>query len=413
MRILLLTHYFAPDVTTNCDIMTGLAEQWVAWGHAVTVVTSVPHYATGRVPPEFRGRLVLREVRGGLSVHRTYVYVPRERGSLLQRVWSYLTFNVLSTLVAAAVGGYDVIVAPSPPLTIGLSAYLLSRLRRVPYVYNVHDVYPDIAVRLGVLKNPRLVRLFRWMEKLVYAKAAAVSVVSAGIQANLLSKGVPAGKVRVIPNFADADRVRPLPRDNDFARREGLSGRFVVMYAGNLGNSQPVEVVLEAARLLAGEDEIRFVIVGNPGRIEGLRAQAAARGLGNVHWLPFQPVARVPEMYAAADVHLVVLRREIGFESAPSKAYTIMAAGRPMIASVARTADTADLVTAAECGVWAPPEDPAALAEAVRRLKADPALRERMGGNARRAVEARFTRQIVAAQYVELLAPLVKRRVSG
>jgi colanic acid biosynthesis glycosyl transferase WcaI len=407
LRILLLTHYFAPDVTTNCDIMTGLAEQWVAWGHQVAVVTSVPHYATGRVPPEFRGRLLFREERGPLQVLRTYVYVAQRRGSLLQRVWSYLTFNVLSTLVAVFESGYQVILAPSPPLTIGLSAWLVSRVRRVPYVYNVHDIYPDIALRLGLLKNPWLLRLARWLEGFVYAKAAAVSVVSAGIESNLRAKGVPAAKLRVIPNFAETDRVRPLPRDNEFARRHGLAGRFVVMYAGNLGNSQPIEVVLEAARRLADDPEIQFVVVGNPARVEVLGAAAEREGPGNVAWLPFQPAEAVPEMYAAADVHLVVLRREIGVESVPSKTYTIMAAGRPLIASVSRECDTADLVTEAGCGLWVPPEDPAALADAIRQLKADPARREQMGRNGRQCVEARFTRPIVAGQYVDLLASLL------
>jgi colanic acid biosynthesis glycosyl transferase WcaI len=390
--------------------MTGLAEQWVAWGHAVTVVTSFPHYATGRVPDKYRGRIVEREERGLLRVYRTYIYVARERSNLAQRLWSYLTFNVLSTLVALFVlkHAYDVILAPSPPLTIGLSAYLLSRLRRVPYVYNVHDVYPDIAVRLGLLTNARLIGLLRRLERFVYAEAAAVSVLSDGFKQNLLAKGVPAGKVRVIPNFADAGRVQPLARHNDFSRRFGLGDRFVVMYAGNLGSSQPIHVLLEAARLLDDDPEIRFLIVGNPGRLEGLRAQAEAASLGNVLLLPFQPVEAVAEMYATADVSLVLLRREIGAESAPSKSYTIMASGRPVLASVSEACDTAALVRQADCGLWVPPEDAQALAEAIRELKADPALRERLGRNGRRAVEAQFTAPIVAGQYVNLFDGLLQ-----
>jgi colanic acid biosynthesis glycosyl transferase WcaI len=408
LRILLLTHYFAPDITTNCDIMTGLAEQWAAWGHAVTVVTSFPHYAAGRVPSEYRGRLIERERRGRLRIFRTYVYVPRRRGNLLERLWSYLTFNALSTLAALFAGGYDVILAPSPPLTIGLSACLLSRLRGVPYVYNVHDIYPDIALRLGVIQpGGWQASWFRRLERFVYANAAAISVLSEGFRDNLLAKGVPREKLRVIPNFAEADRVRPLPRQNAFARRLGLADRFVAMYAGNLGNSQPIEVLLEAARLLADDDGIRILIVGNPQRIEQLRAEAAAPALGNVVLLPFQPVEAVPEMYASADAGLVLLRAAIGVESVPSKTYTIMASGRPVVASVAEASDTAALVRQAECGLWALPESAAALAAAIRRLKADPAMCQRLGRNGRQAVEAQFTRQAVARQYVELFGSLL------
>jgi colanic acid biosynthesis glycosyl transferase WcaI len=412
LRILLLTHYFAPDITTNSDIMTGLAEQWVAWGHAVTVVTSFPHYAAGRVPDEYRGRLLEREQRGGLRVFRTYIYVARRRGHLLERLWSYVTFNALSTLAALFAGGYDVILAPSPPLTIGLSAWLLSRLRGAPYVYNVHDIFPDIAVRLGLLAaHGWPARWLRRLERFVYAGAAAISVLSEGFRANLLAKGVPGEKLRVIPNFADADRVRPLPRRNEFSRRLGLADCFVAMYAGNLGSSQPIEALLEAARLLAGDEAIRILIVGNPGRVEQLKP--AAQGLGNVVLLPFQPVEAVPEMYAGADVGLVLLRGDIEVESVPSKTYTIMASGRPVVASVAEASDTAALVRQAECGLWTPPESAAGLAEALRRLKADPALCERLGRNGRQAVEAQFTRQIVARQYVDLFGSLLDPAKAG
>jgi colanic acid biosynthesis glycosyl transferase WcaI len=301
-----------------------------------------------------------------------------------------------------------VILAPSPPLTIGLGAFLVSRLRRAPFIYNVHDIYPDIAVRLGLLKNPRLVGLFRRLEKFVYGAAAAITVLAPVSRDNLLAKGVPPGKVRVIPNFADAGRVRPLARRNGWAERQGLNGQFVVMYAGNLGSSQPVEVLLAAARLLRDDPAVRVVIVGSPARVAALRAAEGGNG-GNVLFLPFQPKADVPEMYAAADVNVVLLRREVGAESVPSKTYTIMASGRPVLASVAEANEVAGLVRRAECGLWVPPEDPAALAGAVRQLQADPALRERLGRNGRQAVEAQFNQRGVARAYLELFEQVVKR----
>ena len=407
MRILLLTLYYAPDVGANAEVVTALAEGLADLGHELIVVTALPHYEHNRIDHAYRGKLVQREDAGAIRVVRTYLYVPQDKTRLLGRLLNYVSFNLLSTLVGLFAGRFDVVLAPSPPLTIGLSAYAISRLRGVPYVYNVQDIYPDVAVRLGVLQNARLIRFFRWMERLVYRGAAAVTVLSEGARRNLLDKGVPGHKVHVIPNHVDTDFVRPLPKDNTFARRHGLHERFVVLYAGNVGLSQGLGSALEGARLLADLPDVTLLIVGNGAAKAGLEAQAGEMGLGNVVFLPFQPRGDLPEVYASADVCLVTLRRGLGAESVPSKAYTIMAAGRPMIASVDGEAETRRLIEASGCGLWVAPEDPAALAEAVRALHADAGARARYGANGRAYVTAHHTPEIVARQYDTLLRSIV------
>jgi len=407
MRILLLTLYFAPDIAANAVIMTELAEELAALGHQVTVVTAFPHYAGNVIDHRYRGRLIQQDEYRSSRVIRTYLYTSPHKQRFLVRFLNYLSFNVLSTLAGLFAGQQDVILAPSPPLTIGLSAYIISRVKHIPYVYNVQDIYPDVVVKLGILKNPWGIALSRWLERFVYAHARHITVLSEGFRANLLRKGVPLHKLTIIPNFVDTDFIRPLPCDNGFRHRFGLNGRFVVLYAGNLGHSQNLEHVLDCAALFQERDDIAFVIVGDGSHKAYLEDWARQKRLGNVQFIPFQPRHDVPDIYAAADVSLVTLRKGIALESVPSKAYTIMASGRPVIAAVDPGSDTWMLVEQAQCGLCVEPEDSQALAAAIRSLYADPTLRERQGRNGREHVVQHYTRQAVARQYHELLTSLV------
>ena len=394
-------------MAANAVIMTDLAEELAKLGHHLTVVTSMPHYDRNRIWPEYRGKLHIREAFNDLDVRRVYLRVPRRKGSLLGRLLNYATFNGLSVIVGALAGRYDVVLTPSPPLTNGGAAFLLSRLRGVPYVYNVQDIYPDVAIRLGLLTNSRGIAFFQAMERFVYNKAAAVSVVSEGFRRNLLSKSVPPQKIKVIPNFIDTDFVRPLPRHNRFSAEQGLNGKFVILFAGNIGFSQGLEMVLKAAAKLRNQKDMLFLVVGNGAAKPRLMQYAQELGLENVRFLPFQPHKVIPNIYASSDVCLVPLRKGFTAESMPSKVYTITAAGRPLIASVDKNSDIHHFLKEANCGLWVEPEEPEALAEAIRTLYAHPALRQRLGINGREHVVKHYTRQAVARQYHELLTTLV------
>ena len=408
MRVLLLTLYFRPDLAANAVIMTTLAKELTQMGHHLTIVTSMPHYDRNRIWPEYRGKLYVRESFNGLDVRRVYLYVPQQKQSLLGRLLNYATFNSLSVIVGALAGRYDVVLTPSPPLTNGVVAFLLSRLRRVPYVYNVQDIYPDVAIHLGVLTNPRVITFFKAMERFVYSKAAAVSVISDGFRRNLLAKGVPPEKVHIVPNFMDPNFVRPLPRHNRFSREQGLDGRYVVLFAGNVGLSQGLESVLETARLLSAEPDILFLIVGNGAAKAGLVRQVEEMRLANVRFLPFQPHELVPELYAASDLCLVPLRRGITQDSVPCKVYSIMAAGKPLVAAVDEGSDTWQFVQETGCGLLAPPEDPEALAQAILALFRDRAPGKAQGLRGRERMEQEFTPHAAAQRYAELLEQVVR-----
>ena len=409
MRILLLTFYFAPDISANAVIVTELAEELAGLGHEVTVITAFPHYAGNVIDPRYRGRLIQQDEHKGMRVIRTHLYTSPHKRRTLVRILSYISFNFLSTLAGLFSGRQDMILAPSPPLTIGFSAYVISRVKRIPYVYNVQDIYPDVVIKLGLLKNPIGKPLFRILERFVYRNARHITVLSDGFRANLLGKDVPPQKLTIIPNFVDVDFIRPMHQNNSFRRHFGLEGQFVVLFAGNVGHSQDLEHVLECAALLQDRDHITFVIVGGGSRKQQLEHQARQMGLDNVHFIPFQPRQDVPKIYASADLALVTLREGIALDSFPSKTYTIMASGKPIIAAVDPGSDIWNLVQQAECGLCVGPEDPQALAEAIRTLYDDSALRKRLGRNGRKQVMQHYTRQVVSKQYHELLTSLTHK----
>ena len=400
MHIEFFTTYFKPDITANGILMTQLAEELAAQGHTLTVVTSMPHYSTNRIWPEYQGKLWVRERWAeNIEVIRLYIHVPQDKTNLLGRLLGYISFNLLALITLLWLPKYDLLFVPSPPLTNGLVGWLVSRLRRVPFVYNVQDIYPDVAVRLGVLKNPRLIRFFAWMERFVYSKAAAVSVISQGFRRNLLAKGVADEKIHVIPNFVDDAFIAPQARENDFSRAQNLANHFVVLFAGNVGLSQGLECVLQAAQRLRRHPEILFLIVGNGAAKAALVQQAADMALDNVRFLPFLPHEQVASMYAAAHVGIVPLRHGVAQESVPSKVFSILGAARPVIAAVDADSDTAMLIDEAGCGLCIAPEDADALAEAILQLRNAPETAQQMGQAGFVHVRGRYTKQHVAEQY--------------
>jgi colanic acid biosynthesis glycosyl transferase WcaI len=389
--------------------MTELTEELAALGHQITVVTAFPHYDENAIHHQFRGKLIQRDEHKSIRVIRTYLYTSQNKNRFLVRLLNYISFNILSTFVALFAGPQDVILAPSPPLTVGFSAYIVSRIKRIPYIYNVQDIYPDVVIRLGILSNPVAIFFSRLLERFVYAGAKQVVVLSEGFRANLLRKGVPPEKLTIIPNFVDTDFIRPLPRKNGFSRRFGLDGQFVVMYAGNLGYSQNLEDVLECASILKKQVVVSFVIIGNGARRNYLEDLARQMQLDRVRFIPYQPREAVPSIYATADVSLVTLKKGIALDSVPSKAYSIMASGRPIIACVDNGSDTWTLVEQAECGICIEPEDPRALARAICELQSNPLLRKNLGHNGRKYVVQHNTRHTIARQYHRLVHSMHSR----
>jgi colanic acid biosynthesis glycosyl transferase WcaI len=337
------------------------------------------------------------------------VFSPRDRTRLGPRLLSFASFDVNAFLKAVTRARHDVVLIPSPPLTNGLIGSLITRLRGTPFVYNVQDIWPDVLIRAGLSNRPAIAVL-KWMERKVYRDAAGIAVIGDGFRRNLLEKGVPDHRIRVIPNFFDTDFVQPGERQNAFRSAHGFGDRFVVMFAGNVGYSQGLDSVLDAAETLQSDPDFVFAIVGSGASKESLEQSARERALSNVRFLPFQPHEALPEMYAASDVHLVPLRHGFTNESVPCKVFTIMSSGRPFVAGVDADSETWRLVETSGAGVNVPPEDPAALAAALRRLRADERLRREMGAAGRAYAERYHTREAIAREYEDLLQRVAARK---
>jgi len=410
MRVLILHMRFHPDLTGTGPLVTDLATDLVNLGNEVTVVTSMPHYGCQEVPPEYRGRLLHRSNFNGVDLWRTFVYVPPDPSGF-QRSINYLSYTFMSVVGGLMAEKPDVILCINPPITVGFSGWLLSLARRAPMVFNVQDVWPDCLVIIDQLRSPTLIRIFKYLEKFIYRNSACVTVLSEGMKENLMRKGVPAEKIMVIPNWANVETIRPVERENGFREAHGLSGHFVVMFAGNLGFIAMLDKVLKAAKLLEDEPHIQFLIIGEGNAKPGLVSRANDLGLQNVRFLPTQPKEVLPEMLGAADLSLVTLNRHLGQLNVPSKTYSIMASARPVLASVQEDSEIARVIKVADCGWGAPPEDPYSLAQAIRSLARQPEILKLYGANGRRYVEEHLNRRRLTAQYHELLRRIVNRKL--
>lgn len=407
MRVLILHMRFHPDLTGTGPLVSDLATDLVAMGNQVTVVTSMPHYGGKEVASEYRGKLVHRSNFNGVDLWRTFVYVP-PNPSGFQRSINYLSFTFMSVVGGLMAEKPDVILCINPPITVGFSGWLVSLARRVPMVFNVQDVWPDCLVLIGQLRSPILIRTFKHLEKFIYRASARITVLSEGMKENLLRKGTPAEKITVIPNWANVEAIRPVERQNSFRAAQGLNGDFVVMFAGNLGFIAMLDNVIETARLLQGQNNIQFLIVGEGNAKAGLVDRVNQLGLNNVRFLSTQSKEVLPEMLGTSDLSLVTLNKELGQLNVPSKTYSIMASGRAVLASVPLNSEIAGLVRLADCGLSIPPEDPHSMAQAIRSLAAQPEKLRQYGANGRRYVEEHLSRRIVTAMYNDLL-----REVAG
>jgi colanic acid biosynthesis glycosyl transferase WcaI len=393
---------YAPEQTGIAPFNTGLAEHLAAAGHRVSVVTTFPHYPEWRIAAEYRGRLTARERVNGVELHRLWSYVPRRR-STLRRIAYDSSLAPLALACGLALPRPDVVLAVSPPLQLAAAAALVARVRRARYVLQVKDLVPDIAVALGMLRNRAALAAARRLERFVYRRAEAILALCEGFADNLRAKGVPREKLAVLPDWTDTDAILPGERTNSFRLRLGISeDAFLLLHIGNMGTKQKLETALEAAAKFP--PGALLLLVGDGAERAALEARARALRLENVRFLPLVPAEELPALLAAADALLLSQARAVVDMVIPSKLLTYMAAGRAVIAAIAAGSEAARAIRAAGCGAIVPPEEPAALAEAVRSLRDNPAAAARMGAAGRRFAEAHFARARVLARYADFFS---------
>jgi len=427
MKILVLCPHFAPDVAPTGEVMTSIVGELAALGHRLHVVTALPWYRHHALEPGWDGQVVRHQSTDWGTITRVHPF-PTDKRNIPARAVAFGGFTALATVAGVRSRlDPDVVLAMSPPLTLGLAGSAVGRARRVPFVFNVQDVFPDVAVELGLLRGARVIDAALRLERAIYRQADAVTVLSEDLADNLRAKIVDRGapqadvsgsggagdpaKIRVIPNFIDTDWIRPGPPDNSYRRAHGLTGKQVVTYAGNVGLSQALDLVLAAATALADRPDVAFVI--NGGGVARADLEARAAGLDNVVFVDMQPKARLPEVLAAGDIHVVPLKRGLAASSVPSKLYSVLAAGRPIVASVDPGTEVARTVERAGAGVAVAPEDPEAFTDAIVDLLDHPDRAAAMGAAGRRFVESWASPTMVARAYEALFEELRDKRPSG
>jgi len=385
-----LAQHYAPEDVSGAVLATELAEDLVQRGHNVAFVTCAPNYPHGKVLDGYRNQIRAEENRNGVKVIRIWSYIS-PRKDFWSRIWNFATFSIMSFFGAITNRKPDVIFSYSPPLPLGVSAWCLSLLWQVPWVLRVEDLYPDAAVATGVLRNRRAISLFKRLEKFLYKKANYISLISEGFRKNLLDKGVPDEKLSIAPVWADSAMFRTIPKENSFRFRNGMQGKFVVLYAGNLGITSAMEDVIAGAALLRDYPEIIFLLVGDGVKKDNLVQQA--HGLEQVIFLPYQPRTSLPEMYACADIGLVTLNEKSSPYSMPSKMFNIMASQRPIVAVAPMESEVTYILNAAQCGVTVRPGNPELFAKKILELKSMSALLDTWSSNGRLYLAEHFSRR--------------------
>lgn len=415
MHVLVIGINYWPEQTGIGAFTTGRCEYLASRGHQVTVCTSFPYYPDWRTMDGYRRRFVMKERRNEVDIYRTWMYVPNPVTSA-RRMIHESSFIAASFLAAFSRSRPDVILAVSPPLGLAVSAVVLGRRWRVPYMFHVADLQPDAAVDLGMLRSGRLVRMLYELERIAYRNAAVVSTLTGAMRKKIVLKDIPEERVTLVSDWSESELFSlPLSGGGQFFRdRYGMPDRFIVSHSGNMGVKQGLEVVLGAAELaLNVHPELVFLLVGDGAVKARLQESARLRGLDNVVFLPILSTELFRDMLAASDVCMVTQQKTVADIVFPSKVLTLLSAGRPVVASLSEGSEVARVLNDARAGVRTGPEDPRALLDAIVDLQKRPEERAAMGANGRAYAQRHWEKERTLRVFERRLLEIVHGDAPG
>ncbi len=401
MKILFFTENFPPETNASASRVYERACHWVRWGHEVTVITCAPNFPGGRIFDGYRNKWYQVEEMSGIRVVRVKTFIAPNEG-VVKRTLDFLSFMVTGFAAALFQPRPDLVAATSPQFFAAVAGWALGGARKVPFVFELGDLWPASIAAVGAMRENLLLRFIERLELHLYRKSAAVVALTRSFKENLIERGIPADKIAVVVNGVELSRYAPTERDEALAREWGLEGRFVLGYVGTHGMAHGLGNVLDTARRLRERDDLRFMLVGSGAERESLREQARRRGLDNVVFIPPQPKERMPAVWSLCDVALVHLKGSPVFAGViPSKIFEAMGMGLPLLLA-SPEGEASRILENDGAGVWVPAEDPQALAEAVLRLKEDASLR---GELARKSLAAAplHSREAQARQMMDVL----------
>ncbi|MDL1910254.1 glycosyltransferase family 4 protein [Chloroflexi bacterium CFX6] len=404
MKILLLNQAFVSPEEPGHTRHFEMAKFLQLRGHELVIVASDLNYQTGERTAARRG-LFAEQVIDGVRILRAYIY-PALHRSYVWRVVSFFSFMFSSVWTALQVREVDLILGTTPPIFQAVSAWFVAWIRRVPFLLEVRDLWPEFGVSMGVLKNPIVIALARWLEKFLYARATHILVNSPAYKDYMIAKGVPETKVTYIAYGTDVDMFNPQVDGSSIRAGLGLRNKFVVLYAGALGQANDIDTILRAAQRLSGEDNVRFVLFGDGKERPRLEAESKRMGLNNVIFAGVRPKKEMPRVVASADVCLAILQDIPMFRTTyPNKVFDYMAAGRATVLVIDGV--SRQLIESSNGGVYVQPGDDAMLAAKILELSKNPARVQQMGRNARDYLAKHLDRRDKLNETLDLLTKLV------
>ena len=403
LRLVVLCPHFAPDLAPTGVVMTRIVTELAARGHELHVVTSLPWYRNHAIEQGWGGRLWRTEKTEWGSIIRVHPFPGKSKSNLLRRALGFVAFSYAVGIRSVHADGLpfkvDGVLAMSPPLTLGLTGWCTKIIRRAPLVFNIQDVFPDAAIQTGAISNKKIIAAAKWLERVSYQRSDAVVLLSQDLRTNIANKidAKHHHRLHVIPNFVDTVAITPQDRMTNYRSELGIGDQLVVMYAGNVGFSQSLNLVVEAA---AKFPEVAFVVNGDGAARKKLQEDCAE--LANVYFGDYQPIERLSEVLATGDIHLVPLRTGLAAVSVPSKSYSILAAGRPMLAAIDLNTEIPNMLQQSGAGIAVEPDNAPAFIEALGRLVNNRDQLSEMGANGRKWVETHASPASVAARYEEI-----------
>lgn len=408
MKILFLTHYFPPEGNAPASRTYDNSKRWVAAGHEVTVLTCAPNVPDGKVYEGYRNKLWQEEWIDGIRVIRVWTYVAPNKGAVL-RIINYLSYLVSAGFFGLFLPRPDILVATSPQFFCGLVGMLLAKVRRLPRILEIRDIWPESIQAVGAMEKSFLTRMLEHVEHFMYRSADRIVTVGSGYKKKLVDREVPEDLIDVITNGADLKFYSRGNPDVEFQKTYGLEGKFTAAYVGTIGMASGLEVALKASRRLteAGDDSIRFLLVGDGAERETLEARAKAEGLRHVVFTGRLDKSSVPKLLRSVDACFIHLRKSDLFKTVlPSKLFEAFASGRAVILGV--DGNAREVLEAADAGIFVEPGNVDELLQAIDCLKEDADLRERFESNGLSHVREFYDRDRLAQDYINILASVAK-----
>lgn len=400
MKILYVTQHFPPETGAAQGRAYEMAKNLSCLDNEIIILTGFPNYPKGEIHDEYKGKFYQKEKIDNITVIRTFL-IPDTKTNVFVRLLNYISFFISSIIGGMMQKNIDMIYASSPPLTVGISGYILSLLHKTDFILEIRDLWVESAVQLNELNNDFLISFGRRIEKFLYNKAKKIISVTNGIKESLIKEGIDTNKIGVITNGVDINHFKPVNKINLLEEELNSDDSFIVMYAGNIGTAQGLDVILDAA-LKTKEQNIKYYIIGEGVEKERLKRRINKKEISNVKLYDSKTKEEIVNYLSVSDALLVSLKNIPLFDGAiPSKLFDYMSMEKPILLGV--NGEAKNILNDAEAGIYFEPENSDELHKAILKLYQNKKMRNRMGNNARKYIANNYTRKILAKKLDSIL----------